>query len=175
MDSGVQCRPTTVHGNDPKIPVSFSRCRVTPCRKETPSFNISHVLLVPKLKVADLYVDWPRQKKGWHHLHALEIPAIDTNQVGCFIGTNVPKALLQLENRTLSEEDPVGILTSFGWSVIGEIPATCMGERLENCQALSLQEDRTNEAIQELWTLKSFTLLSELSVMHTQTSKRNAP
>jgi hypothetical protein len=96
------------------------------------SFNISRVLVVPKLKVADLYVDWPILKRRWNHLHALDIPAVDTNQVGYFIGTNVPKALLQLENRTLSEKDPVGILMPFGWSVIGEIPATCMGERLEN-------------------------------------------
>jgi hypothetical protein len=102
----VQCRLTTFHGNEPKIPVSSSRCRITPCGKETPSFHISRVLVVPKLKVANLYVDWPRLKRRWHHLNALDIPAIDTNQVGCFIGTNVPKALLQIENQRLSEEDP---------------------------------------------------------------------
>lgn len=109
------------------------------------------------MKIADVYVDWPRLKRRWPHLRALDIPAIHTNQVGCFIGTNEPKELLQFEIRGLSEEDPVGILTPFGWSVIGEIPVTRMGKRLENCQVLSLREDKADEAIQELWSPESFT------------------
>ncbi|XP_032798244.2 uncharacterized protein LOC116934945 [Daphnia magna] len=168
----VQCRLTTFHGNDPKIPVSSSRCRVTPCGKETPSFNISRILVVPKLKVADVYVDWPRLKRRWPHLRELDIPAIDTNQVGCFIGINVPKALLQLENGTLSEEEPIGILTQFGWSVISDIPITCMGERLENCQALSLREDKADEAIQELWTPEFFTSRAERQAYSNEQEKR---
>ena len=68
----VQCRLTTFHGNDPKIPVSSSRCRITPCGKETSSFNISRVLVVPKLKVTEVYLDWPRLKR-WPHLRALTL------------------------------------------------------------------------------------------------------
>lgn len=92
----LQCRLTTFHGNDPKVPVSSTSCRITPCERGTPSFNISWVLVVPKLVVADVYVDWPKEKMKWSHLRELNIPAIDSNQVGCFIGTNAPQALLQL-------------------------------------------------------------------------------
>jgi hypothetical protein len=43
----VLCRLTTLHGNDAKIPVSSSRCRITPCGKKTPSpTNTAHPLNV---------------------------------------------------------------------------------------------------------------------------------
>jgi hypothetical protein len=56
--------------------------------------------------------------------------------------------------------------------VIGEIPDTCIGERLENCQTLSLREDRADEAIQELWTPEYFTSRAEHQAHLYQQEKR---
>ncbi len=56
--------------------------------------------------------------------------------------------------------------------MIGEIPDTCIGERLENCQTLSLREDRADEAIQELWTPEYFTSRAEHQAHLYQQEKR---
>ncbi len=85
--------------------------------------SISEAFLVPKISLSPRKIDWPKLKKHWAHLADLNLPAIDSSQVGVLIGADQLSAHIQKEIRESIEDDgPTAILTQFGWSVVGKIP-----------------------------------------------------
>ena len=50
-------------------------------------------MVVPKLRVGNKYINWPKEKLRWKHLEDLDLSVFDSRQVGIFIGANVVEAL----------------------------------------------------------------------------------
>ena len=64
-----------------------------------------------------------KAEKNWAHLADINLPAIDSSQVGVLIGADQLSAHIQRAIRKSIEDDgPTAILTQFGWSVVGKIP-----------------------------------------------------
>lgn len=85
--------------------------------------SISEAFLVPKISLSPRKIDWPKLKKHWAHLADLNLPAIDSSQVGVLIGADQLSAHIQKEIReSIEDGGPTAILTQFGWSVVGKIP-----------------------------------------------------
>nr|CAH0099268.1 unnamed protein product [Daphnia galeata] len=90
-----------------------------------PTFRIRFVklFLVPKISLSPRKIDWPKLKNNWAHLADINLPAIDSSQVGVLIGADQLSAPIQRAIRKSIEDDgPTAILTQFGWSVVGKIP-----------------------------------------------------
>jgi hypothetical protein len=101
---------------DSKV-VSF---RIASINHET---SISETFLVPKISLSPRKIYWPKLKKNWAHFADINLPAIDSSQVGVLIGADQLSAHIQKEIRKSIEDDgPTAILTQFGWSVVGKIP-----------------------------------------------------
>ncbi len=145
----------TFHGNDPTTLIRLSSCRISSCTSSS-SFEIARIMIVPDLRVAARYVDWPQEKKRWSHLADLSLEVFDSKQVGVFIGANVVGALLQLELRAPNEGiGPYGLLTPFGWTVMGEVPAALNSVRSPACYTTSVEEDG-HDIIEQFWLFESF-------------------
>ena len=97
-------------------------------------------MVVPKLRVGNRYINWPKEKLRWKHLEDLDLSVFDSRQVGIFIGANVVGALQQIEIRTPRTTGPYGLLTPFGWTVMGEIPKSMASTARLQCQAVFGEE-----------------------------------
>jgi hypothetical protein len=163
-------------GAAPSLPISIVRCQITPCKTRKPLFDVERALVVPELKGADFYVNWEKEKQKWSHLRDLDLPAVDSKQIGCFVGTNTPRALLQLESRIPDRGGPVAVLTPFGWTAMGEIsyePATNPDLVNTTCAATAVwQEDEADEAVQLWWTPELFNSTTKRQKRHSAEEAR---
>lgn len=163
-------------GAAPSLPISIVRCQITPCKTRKPLFNVERALVVPELKGADFNMNWEKEKKKWSHLRDLDLPAIHSKQIGCFVGTNTPRALLQLESRIPDRGGPVAVLTPFGWTAMGEIsyePATNPNPVNATCAATATwQEDEADEAVQLWWTPELFNSITKRQKRHSAEEAR---
>ena len=57
--------------------------------------------------------------KQWRHLEAIDIPELEDPEVTILIGTDVPEANWNLEERRGRRKEPYAIRTPLGWSVAG--------------------------------------------------------
>ena len=112
-------------------------------------------MVVPKLRVGNRYINWPKEKLRWKHLEDLDLSVFDSRQVGIFIGANVVGALQQIEIRTPRTTGPYGLLTPFGWTVMGEIPKSMASTARLQCQAVFGEEGEENQMIEHYWRFES--------------------
>ncbi len=144
----------TFHGKDPTLLIRLSSCKISSCSSTT-SFTVPKMMVVPFLKVADRYVDWSKEKLRWRHLADLPLNTFDSRQVGIFIGVNVVGALQQLDVRAPKDNGPYAVLTPFGWTVMGEIPASLNKRPQFHCQAVfGIVEDESS-VIEQFWQFES--------------------
>lgn len=153
----------TFHGQDPTIPTHLAACTIESPTSDV-QFDVPQVLVVPRLQVSSRYINWPKEKWRWRHLSDIDIPPYDSSTVGMFIGINVPGALAQLEKRT-ALDGPIGILSPFGWTVMGNVPSFVLntGNELNNsCHAIE------DDVLEQFWLSESFGSKQEQRVFLTQ-------
>ncbi len=89
----------------------------------------------------------------------LNIPSLDTSDVGVFVGTNVPEALQQLEIRSPHGGDgPVAVLTHFGWTVMGKVPAEIVKSKPAgvSCYGVREEEEVDDAVLKQFWLQETF-------------------
>uniref|UniRef100_A0A5S6QAV2 CCHC-type domain-containing protein n=1 Tax=Trichuris muris TaxID=70415 RepID=A0A5S6QAV2_TRIMR len=97
---------------------------------------IRQMLVIQKLHLGTKIMRLSQIKRQWEHLKDISSPAPTLDRVEMLIGMDVPLAHENFEVK-VSPNDlvaPVGILTPFGWTVVGRIPNSCSasGRQEEN-------------------------------------------
>lgn len=166
-----QAKLKTFHGQDPHLKIESASCLITSVNNQN-GFKISKALIVPRLKVSHRRIDWPIKKKRWGHLTNLNLPVLDTADVGVFIGANVPEALRQLELRIADQTSPVGVSTPFGWTVMGQVPVELLRERkfanTPPCYGVRVEDSEEDVVLQQFWFHESFGTRKEKSTYISQ-------
>lgn len=142
-------------------------------------FRVEEAIVVQSIKGSERRIDWPKMKSLWEHLADLDLPEINSNLVGVLIGMDVDEAHLRLATKTSQESSgtPKGILTPFGWEVVGRIPSSilkgpnkktemrCLSVGIESPESVSFVE-----MVESFYTMEAF----GTTVTHKKLSKDDA-
>ena len=90
------------------------------------------------------------------HLADLDLGVFDFRLVGVFIGANVVGAWRKLDIREPKERRPCGVITPFGWTVMGEIPAGSNEMAFPECRPIGVDGDGGSDVIEQFWRFESF-------------------
>lgn len=135
--------------------IRLSNCQIA-SRFSAVSFDVARVMIVPKLQLVERYVDWTKERTQLIHLADLDLGVFDSRLVGVFIGANVVGALRQLDIREPKERGPYGVLTPFGWTILGEIPARSSEMDSPQCRQIEIDGDGGSDVIEHFWRFESF-------------------
>ena len=149
----------TFNGNDPKITVSQVQFEVC-------SFDQSYVLpinkafVVPKLNLSHRSVHNLQAACKWSHLSDLVLTSAEDADVTVLIGFDAPEAHVQLEvRRPPTQSAPMGILTHFGWTIVGTIGAPQSHPRV-NPIRISSSDDNTDTLLERFWSIEEMGIQS---------------
>ena len=96
--------------------VSFS---VSSLEDHQSSIQLSQVMTVDKLPMQKCQVPGWKELNNWEHLEGLHIPELEDKSVDLLIGTDYAQASVPLESRASSQEGPVAVKTTLGWTLYG--------------------------------------------------------
>ena len=109
-----------------------------------------NILTVDKIPVSLKCLPKPESLKAWSHLGDVEMPSIDSNEVGVLIGTDCPEMFWTLEERRGGKRDPVARRTPLGWIVVGPITSSEASTELE-CEVNLIKVDTLQEQLNRQW------------------------
>uniref|UniRef100_A0A5S6QEY7 Uncharacterized protein n=1 Tax=Trichuris muris TaxID=70415 RepID=A0A5S6QEY7_TRIMR len=98
------------------------------------NFCLYRAVAVPRLDVGARVLHLPAVKAEWQHLKDLPFPSVTSSRVEVLIGMDVPLAHRHYDMRCDSwqRNAPVGLLTPFGWTIVGQIPNASFCTALPN-------------------------------------------
>ena len=111
---------TTLHGAST---VSGERVsfRVGAPGASAPVFDVDHAVILPNLSVGRAKPMSSDRLQQWMHLKHLDIQQLADRQVRVIIGTNVPHAFVTVDCVYGGCDEPIGIKTPLGWTVVGPL------------------------------------------------------
>ncbi|KFD67337.1 hypothetical protein M514_05220 [Trichuris suis] len=93
----------------------------------TSRFQLRQALVIPNLHLGTRIIRLPEIKEQWNHLKEVSFPTTALERVEMLIGIDAPLAhrYFDVKVSSKSRAAPVGVLTPFGWTIIGRVPNAC--------------------------------------------------
>ena len=116
------------------------------------TFDLKRIELLPYIPITRPPVDWDEMKHRWPHLKRIQSPHADSARVTLIIGTDVPAAHEVLDSVRAPPDKPdapIGIRTTFGWSVLGPLDGNVSGRRVVAAITSSTNESDEEYAPEE--------------------------
>uniref|UniRef100_A0A5S6Q4K1 Peptidase A2 domain-containing protein n=1 Tax=Trichuris muris TaxID=70415 RepID=A0A5S6Q4K1_TRIMR len=127
-----QLRIRTVNGEQ-VVQVRELTCELS-SRDGMFNFCLDRAVAVPRLDMGARVLHLRAVKAEWQHLKDLPFPSVTSGRVEVLIGMDVPLAHRHYDMRCDSRQRnaPVGLLTPFGWTIVGHIPNASFCSALPN-------------------------------------------
>ena len=81
--------------------------------------DIERAWTVPKIPISRRSLPTTDGIKKWPHLEGIEFPALNEQEITILIGSNVPEAFWQDDDRRGNYKEPYAVKSPLGWTVIG--------------------------------------------------------
>ena len=114
--------------------------------------NVSNAWVVQDLQLPTSQITSKEMKQKWPHLHDIEFPPPNNNDVTILIGADMPHLLLHLDYKVGKQNDPVAIKTKLGWVLMGGKSIT--NKSLTNY--INSDLELLSQNVEQFWAIESY-------------------
>ena len=113
--------------------------------------DIDHICSLPSLPINPNSIPEESVTKRWPHLKDVTLPQIENKDVRLLIGSDVPEAFWNLEERRGKAKQPYAVRTPLGWSIMGPVDSSSSCNT-EGKNVNLLKSDRQmHEQLKKIW------------------------
>ena len=100
--------------------------------------------------------------KDFYHLRDIDLERKSDKSVSILIGADIPELHLHRDTRVEDRDQPVGLLTTLGWVLMGRKSKTNLSDSKASFNVLNRDAEMLRKSIERFWQTESYRVLKRI-------------